>query len=44
MKRQTEFKVPGTAAGKALADFLAARFPYHDRVGGARGSLRAMPR
>ena len=33
MKRQTVFKVPETAAGKALADFLAVRFPYHDREG-----------
>jgi 23S rRNA pseudouridine955/2504/2580 synthase/23S rRNA pseudouridine1911/1915/1917 synthase len=33
MKRQMVFEVPGTAEGTATADFLAARFPYHDRAG-----------
>jgi 23S rRNA pseudouridine955/2504/2580 synthase/23S rRNA pseudouridine1911/1915/1917 synthase len=33
MKRKTAFDVPAAAAGLALADFLASRFPYHDRAG-----------
>lgn len=33
MKRQMVFEVPETADGTAVADFLAARFPYHDRAG-----------
>jgi 23S rRNA pseudouridine955/2504/2580 synthase/23S rRNA pseudouridine1911/1915/1917 synthase len=33
MKRKTAFDVPAAAAGLALADFLARRFPYHDRAG-----------
>ncbi len=33
MKRQMVFEIPGTAEGTAAADFLAARFPYHDRTG-----------
>lgn len=33
MKREMVFKVPESAAGTAVADFLAARFPYHDRAG-----------
>jgi 23S rRNA pseudouridine955/2504/2580 synthase/23S rRNA pseudouridine1911/1915/1917 synthase len=33
MKREMVFEVPETADGTAAADFLAARFPYHDRAG-----------
>jgi 23S rRNA pseudouridine955/2504/2580 synthase/23S rRNA pseudouridine1911/1915/1917 synthase len=33
MKRRTAFDVPAAAAGVALADYLAGRFPYHDRAG-----------
>ena len=33
MKREMVFEVPGTAEGTAVADFLAARFSYHDRTG-----------
>jgi 23S rRNA-/tRNA-specific pseudouridylate synthase len=33
MKRQMVFEVPDTADGTAVADFLVARFPYHDRTG-----------
>ncbi len=33
MKREMIFEVPGTAEGTAVADFLAARFSYHDRAG-----------
>ena len=33
MKRQMVFEVPETADGTAVADFLAERFPYHDRAG-----------
>jgi 23S rRNA pseudouridine955/2504/2580 synthase/23S rRNA pseudouridine1911/1915/1917 synthase len=33
MKREMVFTVPDTVAGTAVADFLAARFPYHDRTG-----------
>jgi 23S rRNA pseudouridine955/2504/2580 synthase/23S rRNA pseudouridine1911/1915/1917 synthase len=33
MKRQMVFEVPETAEGTAVADFLTARFPYHDRAG-----------
>ncbi|MEI8206035.1 MAG: RluA family pseudouridine synthase [Kiritimatiellales bacterium] len=33
MKRQMVFEVPETADGTAVADFLAERFPYHDRTG-----------
>lgn len=33
MKREMVFEVPESAAGTAAADFLAARFPYHDRAG-----------
>jgi 23S rRNA pseudouridine955/2504/2580 synthase/23S rRNA pseudouridine1911/1915/1917 synthase len=33
MKRQMVFEVPETADGTAAADFLAERFPYHDRAG-----------
>ncbi len=33
MKREMVFEVPETADGTAVADFLAARFPYHDRAG-----------
>ena len=33
MKREMVFTVPNTAAGTAAADFLAVRFPYHDRTG-----------
>jgi RluA family pseudouridine synthase len=33
MKREMIFEVPETADGTAVADFLAARFPYHDRAG-----------
>lgn len=33
MKREMSFEIPETADGTAAADFLAARFPYHDRRG-----------
>ncbi|MCC7300104.1 MAG: RluA family pseudouridine synthase [Verrucomicrobia bacterium] len=33
MKRQMIFEAPESADGTAVADFLAARFPYHDRAG-----------
>jgi 23S rRNA pseudouridine955/2504/2580 synthase/23S rRNA pseudouridine1911/1915/1917 synthase len=33
MKREMVFEVPETADGTAVADFLTARFPYHDRAG-----------
>jgi 23S rRNA pseudouridine955/2504/2580 synthase/23S rRNA pseudouridine1911/1915/1917 synthase len=33
MKRQMGFEVPESAEGTAVADFLAVRFPYHDRTG-----------
>jgi 23S rRNA pseudouridine955/2504/2580 synthase/23S rRNA pseudouridine1911/1915/1917 synthase len=33
MKRQMIFEIPETADGTAVADFLAERFPYHDRAG-----------
>ena len=33
MKREMVFEVPEPAAGTAVADFLAARFSYHDRAG-----------
>ncbi|MCU0857576.1 MAG: RluA family pseudouridine synthase [Pontiellaceae bacterium] len=33
MKREMIFEIPETADGTAVADFLAARFPYHDRAG-----------
>jgi 23S rRNA pseudouridine955/2504/2580 synthase/23S rRNA pseudouridine1911/1915/1917 synthase len=33
MKREMVFEVPESADGTAVADFLAARFSYHDRAG-----------
>ena len=33
MKREMVFEVPETADGTAVADFLAARFSYHDLTG-----------
>jgi 23S rRNA-/tRNA-specific pseudouridylate synthase len=33
MKREMIFTIPEAAAGTAVADFLTARFPYHDRAG-----------
>jgi RluA family pseudouridine synthase len=31
MKRQLQFRIPAGQAGEPLAEFLARRFPYHDR-------------